>query len=65
MSNEDYPQWEYKTMSWREFDNDINNNNNNKLGKEGWEVTGTPNNGQQIILKRKARPKPSNPSYGR
>lgn len=27
MSNEDYPQWEYKTMSWREFDNDINNNN--------------------------------------
>ena len=65
MSNNENPQWEYKSLNIYDFEKDIENGN--KLGKEGWELAGVGGtHTSRAILKRKARPKPSyNPSYGR
>ena len=61
-NNEEFPQWEHRSSSIREINEDIRNGN--LLGKEGWEIAAA--SGAEVLLKRKARPKPSyNPSYGR
>ena len=63
--NNDITQWEYKRISYNTTNDSELDLNMEKLGKEGWELTGTlsaSTGGGRLIFKR---PKTGNYEYSR